>query len=530
MSESFSYSCYAPRRRHRGSNTVRTTLTAVALGAAVGFTAANITAWTPPRFAVAGVLVIAAGLIWICLPLNRKLQAAAAVCVIGGAMKISKSFFVQEIRPGRYVGYAGGDGGVTVTASFVAALFIIGLTLYRSGASALRAPMLLISGPLLFMAAGVASLLNADDPALTGFELMRQATLLIITLAICNLRPADTRFVLRVLVVAVLLEAAIAGLQYTTGSNLGLSVLGEQKIVEERINFEIQERATGTIGHANALANFFEITVPLMLALFCAARGALDRAMFLIAFAAGLAGLLLTFSRAGWLTLPLTLPLVLIAMYGRRLLQFGSLLWGFVLSLPFGAAAVIAAPYIARRLFSDDAGSAAGRWPQIRAAFSVIEQFPIFGVGLNNFGNSFPKYDTTHFSRMFTVVNHVVHNLYLLVWAEVGTVGFLAFLWTLLGPLLMAVGTVRHPADPWAKAIAVGGGAGLLAHMFHGLFDPGFKINLIISTLLACHMGLIGAAYLASRSPGTVARGITGSVGQARFSGPIPHAHARSQA
>ena len=138
------------------------------------------------------------------------------------------------------------------------------------------------------------------------------------------------------------------------------------------------------------------------------------------------------------------------------------------------------------------------RWPLVRAAFSVVKQFPVFGVGLNNLGNAFPRYDTTHYSRVFGPVNHVVHNLYMLVWAEVGTVGLLAFLWSFIGPFWIALRAYRS-ADPFIKGIAVGGSAGLVAHLIHGLFDPGFKLSLPISSLIACQIGMIGAAYLMTK-------------------------------
>lgn len=452
------------------------------------------------KFAAATAIAIMGGLLWLCLPQRLKRLSAIALCVAGGSMKISKTFFVHEIARGQFVPFAGGDAGITITASFLAAIIILWILCTERGIGELRAPVLLVSGPLMFIAAGFLSLINAGDPALTCFEILRQTTLLVVLIAICNLSSEDARFATRVLAVMVVLQALLAAVQVATDSNLGLSIFGEQTIVQEQINFEAEARATGTVGHPNDLAALFEITGPLVLALFFSTRPRWEKAAYLLAFTAAMGGMLLTLSRAAWMTLPITIPVVLIGMCGRRLLQPRAIAWSFILLLPLGGGtALVALPLIAKRLFSDDAGSASTRWPLIQAAFSVVSQFPAFGVGLNNLGNAFPRYDATHNSRIFGPINHVVHNMYMLVWAEVGSVGLAAFLWSLIGPLLAAGRAFLRPNDAFTKAVAIGAGAGLFAHMFHGLFDPGFKINLTLSTMMACNIGLIGSAYLNSQ-------------------------------
>jgi hypothetical protein len=53
---------------------------------------------------------------------------------------------------------------------------------------------------------------------------------------------------------------------------------------------------------------------------------------------------------------------------------------------------------------------------------------------------------------------------------------------------------------PWQRGVLIGAVAGLLAHMIHGLVDPGFRILMSTSMLFYSLLGLIGAIVLTSGS------------------------------
>ena len=121
----------------------------------------------------------------------------------------------------------------------------------------------------------------------------------------------------------------------------------------------------------------------------------------------------------------------------------------------------------------------------------------MFGVGLNNFGNQFAVLDHTGLSRLtglFDRSNHVVHNLHLLILTEVGMVGYAAFALVFGIGILRGFLAVRQAAtgDPLA-AIASACAIGLIAHLLHGLVDPGFRLNLGIAELLYTGLGMIAA-------------------------------------
>ena len=245
-------------------------------------------------------------------------------------------------------------------------------------------------------------------------------------------------------------------------------------------------RSTGTIGHPNALSYYFEIMLPLCFAMFLVERQKWLKLAFLVALVSGVIGMFTTFSRGGWITLPVSFPLVFFIIYRNRLFNLKMVIVLFLMVLIGLGAAYFAYPTLQQRFRRD--ASVASRQPLNLAAFSVIKQYPVCGVGLNNSAEVFKRYDTTTHSRMFRSekdiqYKHLVHNLYLWVWTEVGTLGLLAFLGIFVATFLTA-GRLLFKVSLWLRAVLGGVLAGLLAHLIHGLFDPGFRVILPISALV----------------------------------------------
>ena len=262
-------------------------------------------------------------------------------------------------------------------------------------------------------------------------------------------------------------------------------------------------RATGTIGHPNTLAYFFEILLPLTLAMTLIEKKTSLKIWYFVAFALGMVGIVTTLSRAAWLTLPVSLPLVFILTLRRRIFRAQTV-------LIVGAFAMFAVmflyayyPTIQKRFYYEDYGSARSRIPLNMAALSIIKQFPLTGIGVNNFAPAFKKYDISGGSRILRGYSHVVHNMYLLVGGEMGIFGLMAFVWMFLAVFLVAF-RARNRLDEWQSAVLIGISAGLLAQMIHGLFDPGYRMLMSLSTLVYTFFGIAGAVSL-MKTPGGAA-------------------------
>ena len=111
---------------------------------------------------------------------------------------------------------------------------------------------------------------------------------------------------------------------------------------------------------------------------------------------------------------------------------------------------------------------------------------------MNNFAQVFRTYDTTGGSSLFKKSAHVVHNLFLGVWTETGTIGIITFIWIFLSAFVVS-SNLLFKVPFWYSGVLVGVSAGLLAQLVHGMFDPGFRVLMSTSMLVYSLIGLIGA-------------------------------------
>ena len=348
---------------------------------------------------------------------------------------------------------------------------------------------------LLLLAVTPISLINAADSTLVALEWVRLVCLVLSMVAVMSLQEERlVRLWIIALSVQVVLQSSLAAAQYLLKQPLGLGMFGEEALVKQDIGYVVT-RATGTVGHPNVLSYFFEILLPVMWGLALTRQRALYRWWFALACAAGLVGIMTTLSRGAWLTLPVSFTIVFVMVYGRRIVRVRAVLGGFLLGCGLLVALYFAYPTIEKRFTHSDYKSSASRAPLNRAAWSIVEQFPVAGVGLNNFAESFKVYDTTGNSRIFRGYRQVVHNLYLWIWAETGSIGLIAYLAPFLVTIVAAWRSAPR-APPVPRAILAGSGAGLLAHLMHGMVDPGFRVSLSVSFLIFTTMGVVGALAL----------------------------------
>ncbi|WP_243960968.1 O-antigen ligase family protein [Methylobacterium sp. J-001] len=473
------------------------------LAAAAGAVALSA---APLKFAVVGLAAAFGGVSALIAGQRYRLTPLLLVgLAVGLTVKLDVSFFQHFEANGQYLPSIGGGAGLTVSVALLVALTLIlsKVTGIGERVRGLRLDRPLVLTQIGFLAAGLLSLSNATDTAYLWFDAWRFLGLLLVSVAVSNLSGADIRTLALAICALCLVQTAVAGLQYVSGSELGLSVLGEEQIVEENINFSAQRRAGGLKVHPNILGYYYEFVWPLALALALSRGPRLLRLIGAAGAGSAVVGVVLTLSRASWLTYPLSATLVVLLVYRDRLFSRASLIVFAVLVVVAGIGAIYAGPLVWERLTADDGGSAAQRGPLNAAALALFEQFPIFGVGLNNFGNQFAVLDQTGLSRLaglFDRSNHVVHNLHILILTEVGIVGYTAF------ALVFLVGIFRGFRAAWRApigdplaAIAAACAVGLIAHLLHGLVDPGFRLNLGIAELLYTGLGLIAGVRAAQR-------------------------------
>lgn len=291
----------------------------------------------------------------------------------------------------------------------------------------------------------------AQDPELATFEiaLVVQSFLLFAYVALTVRTHSDVIFIVAVLFVGLLLEGIVmialaAGLP-------AIDVAG----IRSRLDPGSPPRVGGTIGSPNDAGSYLALFAAPALAV--AVSPAFGRALRRLAGAAllvGLVALALTFSRGGWLAC--AIALVLLLALGARRHRLALALPAVILlcALPF------AGP-ILDRITADDGGAALSRVPLMEAALAIGSDHPLMGVGANNYVVALEEYRTPDRAEGWS---YVVHNKYLLVFAETGIVALLAFISFLVA--VVALGLRAHKSrEPTLALLALGLTCGVMGHM-----------------------------------------------------------------
>jgi O-antigen ligase len=362
----------------------------------------------------------------------------------------------------------GALGGVSISATTLALAGLYLSWLIRAFANRNHAPRdaVNVNWPLVaYFAITLLSVFVAQDISLSLFEvwLLLEACLVYFYIA-GNVRTReDVVFVVAALLAGCLIESVVMIILRFTG--MPSTIWGLPTHIH--IDIEPKEgfmRIGGTVGSSNFAAAYLSISLTCAASVLFTNLGHLYKWLATAVLGLGSIALVLTFSRGGWLALVLSLALLCFLMWRRR---------GLSLKAPIAVLVLLTLLYvpfhslIGARLFGDDRGSAESRIPLMNLAFRIAEDHPILGVGVNNFTVAMGPYLTSEFRGGFLFA---VHNKYLLVLAETGIVGLIAF-------LAFLVGAVRKGWQCWnfqdrlLSPLALGFAAGIAGHMVHMTVD-----------------------------------------------------------
>jgi O-antigen ligase len=201
--------------------------------------------------------------------------------------------------------------------------------------------------------------------------------------------------------------------------------------------------------------------------------------------AATVPALLLTFSRAGWLSLWITVTFVGAVRRSRVLL--GSSLLGLSAAITLAVAFPQTTAGSLLRSIAEPMNPALERFGEstfqrmwmYRAALAVFLDHPVTGVGQRNFPHVYGRYIPEDLRNdkaiaddgsVYTGFAHA-HSLYLHRLATQGLVGLGAFLWLIGTAIRMTQRDHRQARDPFLRAASLGILAAIVAFLALGLFD-----------------------------------------------------------
>jgi O-antigen ligase len=193
--------------------------------------------------------------------------------------------------------------------------------------------------------------------------------------------------------------------------------------------------------------------------MFMAARTGLSRVALLLAGAISGLAMLLTFSRGGWVA-TLVSVIVIGLIKDRRIVAV--LLMIALISPVFLPQAILVR---ATTIVTLEDTSATYRLTIWKAALRMINDIGAFGAGIGPvaFTKIYPLYEIAGTPAAHT------HNLYLQFIVEMGVLGLLFFLWTIVSHLrdAMAAKNLSHQESVLLVAIV----AGTVGQLVHGLID-----------------------------------------------------------
>lgn len=243
---------------------------------------------------------------------------------------------------------------------------------------------------------------------------------------------------------------------------------------------EVFRRFYGGFDGPNTMANYLFIGFPLAFAYTLdRSRSLVQRLPYILATAILSMGLLLSYSRAGWAVGVLVLVLVSYLGESKWKATVTVLLIAIVL-----LAGVFRAPLFKERIVqitSSNESSNLSHIYQWKAGWYMIKDHPITGIGTGAYPRYFDKYFKTPALPEPVVLGQrvyfdqragygvVAHNAVLQMWAEIGTLGFLTFLFIIGLFIKDALTAVKRATGEHQKAMMIGLFVGVIGVLLHNM-------------------------------------------------------------
>jgi hypothetical protein len=396
--------------------------------------------------------------------------------------------------------YQGWTAGLIISFSDIVMALLFIYIIIRGIASGSASRRVLF--PLaVFIGACVLSVLNSTWRIMTAYQAIMMVQIVCfyyLAAAMALYDEKDLRAVMIFLSVVTLVQGLWGIVQFFTNQTLDFFATGQEALTETLMDpIAGTRRVMGTIGRPNAYAGFLG---PLLIVnislLFSSMPG---KRLRQVAIAAGLIGLVLSFSRGGWIAFAASILFWTFGALRQNLISYKTV------AGIFAAAAVVAvcvAGPVSDRLFGDDGNSAQSRIPLIKIAVEMIKAHPIIGVGINTSRSIIHQYTKT--PDLQNIYLQQVHNQFLLVWAEGGIIGLLAFLALLRAFFGETRRCIQQNFSKDIKGIGLGIRLAFLCCCIHMMVDLYNGYLLIATMFLLAAIASAGAKIVELSEPAPV--------------------------
>lgn len=447
-----------------------------------------------PRYAfasIAGLLILAASMTVLDRLPDLMLFVMALNLPFTG---IEKTFLLHNETT-----YVVGGVGVGLLEILVVGLYLFwALRIFVIRDEPLPRPTMLDAWVFAFWLAHLVSVLNAVSSKLVLFEVVRLAKYALAYFYLAhNIRRRHWKWISAAILCAILTQTGIALVQYKTGKLLGV---GQTKGAAEKSydqytvpGFEDVRRAEGTTFDSHALGLFLAMTQPVALALALTKR--IRPAYRFIAAGVcsfGMAGLAVSFARAGW-----------VAFVGSALvvgvcLARGQYRHTWRRSIPVLALALLAGlislipvlPQIRKRILDAPRELVTARVETVEMGFEMWKPVAWSGLGANNYMRDLELTFSIFEGDPYFIP---AHNMPAMILFELGVFGFLMFLgWSIA--ILRAGWKAASVDAPVEQALGAALLGSFVALQLEGIFDPIYVTN-VTYFLLWFELGCLAALY-----------------------------------
>src|SRR5262249_15440376 len=292
---------------------------------------------------------------------------------------------------------------------------------------------------VVMFGAGVASTLSTSDRQLVFFGLFEILTLALIALAVADQSTTrdGLRLVQRLLGWMVLIQSTLIIVSFATGVQISLS----HGLPGDEGAWFHSGRFTGTLVTPSAVATLLVGGLLWALSRLHQPMSARDRLWQYLQLGLGGFALLLTQTRTAWIGMILGGGGILLAAVRRgevRAQRLLALAGSGVLVL------LLSWPFIAARVEQNHVDDYETRKRLMLIAVEMIKAHPLVGVGLNTATNQVREYAARAGAEGWVFI---VHNQFLLVWAETGIFGLIAFI-SLFRVAFQAASRLKRCRDP----------------------------------------------------------------------------------
>lgn len=382
-----------------------------------------------------GVVWFFTGMIFLLLQLSvfRLRRSLLLFFIVFIFFWFDKNFLFQPNHTGGAVGLSLGMTDITIVVFFM----YICLEKMKAGYKKFELTAEFVLPFLFFIGMSSLSLVNSNHMTLSVLEIIRMIKALLVFVFVVNIinNYKDLGFVAYCLIAMMFAESVLGLLQFVLKGSVGLYFLGEEQtlMAEQLMDGAEITRVSGTLMHPHTFSSVIGFIVPFAFVFGLIHKGSFKRWMFMGVFVLGGCVLLATFTRTNIVSFSISMFIVLLLTIKKRLWDVRKrnmivvILCISVLSmLPF-------APKFYDRMLHANPGSGGVRVDYNKTSLSMIKENPLFGIGINTYTETLQDMGNPRglMDRM-PEGQAVEHNLYVLIAAETGLAGFMAYLMMML--------------------------------------------------------------------------------------------------